>query len=273
MSGVTRRARGAARGLPGAGPRRFAAGRGIGRRLAGLAVLMAGAGPAAMSPAFAPPAAVAQSVPAIEAAAARYREAPAFCADFEQSIEVRLIRRIIESAGRICQQRPNLFSMRFSQPDGDLVVSDGEHFWVYYPSVDAEQVMRRPAADSPGGEDFIRELLDPPAARYEGGGGEAAAVGRLTVVPQSARTARYDAEEGEVEPVDGRDCRVVSLVPRQAGHYQRARVWLDLESHLIRRVEIHEQSGNVRTVTLRNMDLDPTLDPGTFVFDVPPGPA
>ena len=190
--------------------------------------------------------AAAQSVPAMEAAAARYREVQALCADFEQSIEVRLIRRTIESAGRICQQRPNLFSMRFSQPDGDMVVSDGEHFWIYYPSVDAEQVMRRPAAGSPGGEDFFRELLDAPGARY-------------------------DADAGGIEPVEGRDCRVVSLVPRQSGHYRRARIWLDVQSHLIRRVEIHEQSGNVRTVTLRNVDLAPALDPETFVFEVPPG--
>ena len=40
---------------------------------------------------------------------------------------------------------------------------------------------------------------------------------------------------------------------------------------MIRRLEIHEQSGNVRTVTLRGLDLSPSIDPATFVFKVPAG--
>ena len=63
---------------------------------------------------------------ALEAAAERYRNVRALCADFDQVMEVRLLGRTIESAGRVCQRRPNLLSMRFSDPDGDLVVSDGD---------------------------------------------------------------------------------------------------------------------------------------------------
>ena len=103
---------------------------------------------------------------AMEDAAGRYRGVSAMCADFEQVIQVRLLGREVESEGRVCQQRPNLFSMRFTDPQGDMVISDGAHFWVYYPSIDEEQVMRHPAADTPGRHDFFREFLEDPASKY-----------------------------------------------------------------------------------------------------------
>ncbi len=182
----------------------------------------------------------------MEDAARRYREVRAMCADFDQVIEVRLLGRSIESAGRICQQRPNLFSMRFSDPPGDLVVSDGQHFWVYYPSIDEEQVMRHPVADSPGRHDFFREFLEDPAAKYE-------------------------AADGGTESISGRDCRVVSLTPKTGASYRRARLWVDAQSYLVRQIELHEESGNIRTVTLRNEDLTPRVDPALFTFEVPAG--
>ncbi len=183
---------------------------------------------------------------ALEAAAGRYREVNALCANFEQVIEVRLLGRRVESAGKVCQRRPNLFSMRFADPEGDMVISDGRYFWVYYPSIDEEQVVRHPVADSPGRHDFFREFLEDPAGKYS-------------------------AADGGTERVGGRECRVVSLAPGAGAAYRRARLWLDIESNLIRRLELHEESGNVRTVTLTNLDLSPVLDPDLFTFTVPEG--
>lgn len=183
---------------------------------------------------------------ALEGAAERYREVSAMCADFEQVIEVRLVRRTVESEGRVCQQRPNLFSMRFTDPEGDMVISDGDHFWVYYPSIDEEQVTRRPAAETPGRHDFFREFLEDPASKYTAG-------------------------DGGTEQVNGRDCRIVSLTPQAGASYLGARLWLDARNHVIRRLELHEQSGNVRTVTLSNVDLTSVPDPGLFTFEVPEG--
>ena len=197
-----------------------------------------------------PSAAVAQAsaaaLRAMENAAERYREVNSICADFEQVIDVRLLGRRVESAGRVCQQRPNLFSMRFSDPEGDMVISDGGNFWVYYPSIDEEQVMRHPAADSPGRHDFFREFLEDPAGKYS-------------------------AEDGGTGLVGGRECRVVSLTPATGAAYRGARLWLDAGNHLIRRLELHEESGNIRTVTLSDIDLRPDLDPDLFTFEVPEG--
>ena len=207
--------------------------------------------PALLMPALAwvalPSGAAAQeSSPALEEAARRYREVRAMCADFEQVIEMRLQRRTISTAGRICQQRPNLFSQRFTDPDGDMVIADGEYVWVYYRSLDEEQVNRFPAASSPGGEDFIREFLEDPGTKY-------------------------DAEEGGIEVVDGRDCRVVDLTPREGASFRRARLWVDVRSHVIRRLETHESGERIRTLTLSDIDLSSTPDPAVFVFEVPEG--
>lgn len=214
---------------------------GLARGVAGAAILwlLVPAPPA-------PAQASAAGLRALETAAERYREVNALCADFEQVVEVRLLGRRVESAGRVCQQRPNLFSMRFSDPEGDMVISDGRHFWVHYPSIDEEQVVRRPVADSPGRHDFFREFLEDPARRYS-------------------------VADGGTERVGGRECRVVSLAPGAGAAYRRARLWLDVENHLIRRLELHEESGNVRTVTLSDLDLSPAPDPDLFTFTVPEG--
>lgn len=136
--------------------------------------------------------------------------------------------------------------MRFTDPDGDMVVSDGEHFWVYYPSLDEAQVVRYRVAGSPGGHDFYREFLDDPGALYV-------------------------VADGGTEVVDGRDCRIVELSPRGEAAYRRARLWLDAELHLLRRLELHQENGSVRTLSLRNPDLAPSLDPSLFAFRVPEG--
>jgi len=207
-------------------------------------------GAALLGPGVFPPATAAQesgtALRALEGAADRYREVNAMCADFEQVIEVRLMGITRESEGRVCQRRPNLFSMRFSDPEGDMVISDGRDFWVYYPSIDEEQVMRHPSADSPGRHDFFREFLENPASKY---------------------SARDDG----TERVGERECRIVALTPLAGASYRGARLWLDAANHLIRRLELHEESGNVRTVTLSNPDLSPSPDPDLFIFEVPEG--
>ena len=102
----------------------------------------------------------------IQAAADRYQRVDALCADFTQHLLVPLLGDERTGTGRICQARPNKFAMRFTQPDGDRVVIDGEWVWVYYPSLDTKQVMRMPVAQQRGGHDFHREFLDDPATKY-----------------------------------------------------------------------------------------------------------
>lgn len=187
-----------------------------------------------------------EAVRAMEEAAVRYRDVEAVCATFRQVVDVRLLGRRVESAGRVCQRRPNLFSMRFDDPEGDMVVSDGEHVWVYYPSVEEDQVVRYRATTAPGRYDVFRAFLEDPGAKYR-------------------------ARDGGSEAVAGRDCRIVELEPRGRAAFRRARVWLDRRQHVIRRLEVHQENGTVRTMDLADLDFAPQITPDLFVFRVPDG--
>src|SRR5690606_9219382 len=103
----------------------------------------------------------------INGAAERYQQVEALCADFSQHLVVPLLGDERTGTGRICQARPNKFAMRFTEPDGDRVVIDGEWVWVYYPSLDEKQVMRMPVAQQRGGHDFHREFLEDPEVKYD----------------------------------------------------------------------------------------------------------
>jgi outer membrane lipoprotein-sorting protein len=188
----------------------------------------------------------ARAVTLMEGAAARYGAASGLCADFVQHLTVPLLGDEKHGRGRLCQARPDRFAMRFTEPAGDEVVVDGSWVWLYYPSLDAKQVLRFPMARAPGGFDFHRELLDRPAEKY-----------RL----------EYEASE----PVGRRDTHRIRLVPREAQAFEAAVVWIDASDRLLRKVRIEEENGTVRTITLEGVQLDPIIPDDWFTFTVPPG--
>lgn len=181
----------------------------------------------------------------MDKAAALYRDTPSLCADFAQLLSVPLLGDEREGRGRLCQQRPNLFAMRFSAPPGDAVVVDGTWVWVYYPSMDAKQVLRLPMAGAPGGFDFHREFLEGWASKY-----------RLTA-------------EGQ-EAVAGRPTQRIRLVPRAGATYQAAVVWIDATG-VLRQVRVEEENGSVRTVTLTSVEMGAAPPAGWFTFTPPAG--
>jgi outer membrane lipoprotein-sorting protein len=125
-------------------------------------------------------------------------------------------------------------------------VADGEHFWVYYPSVDSLQVIQFSMETRPGGMDFHREFLDSPGLKYD-----------LT----------YD---GEVA-VDGRITHLIHARPREEAGFREASIWLDAARSLILQARITMENGSVRTVALTDIDLTPSEDPTRFRFTPPPG--
>jgi len=191
----------------------------------------------------------AQGDPAVvlmQKAGARYRQVRGFCARFEQELAVPLLRDTTYSSGSLCQERPNLLAMRFSDPAGDAVVADGDSFWVYYPSSDPGQVLQFAMEVRPGGLDFHQEFLDEPEKKYA-----------LTYL-------------GE-ESVQGRRAHVIQAAPRGDPGFKEARIWLDSERALILRARIGMENGSFRTVTLSDIQLDPPADPDRFRFVPPAG--
>jgi outer membrane lipoprotein carrier protein len=179
-------------------------------------------------------------------AAARYRQVDAFCARFQQELVVPLLRETTHSSGSLCQARPNLFAMRFGDPEGDVVVADGDSFWVYYPSIDPRQVLQFTMEVRPGGLDFQREFLEVPEEKYE---------------------LAYIGEE----TVQGIRAHVIHADPLGDPGFRAARVWLDSERALILRARIEMENGSVRTVSLTDIRLNPPSDPDRFKFVPPAG--
>jgi len=185
-------------------------------------------------------------VSVLERAAARHEALDSFCADFRQEIEVTLLRETMRSRGELCQARSDRFDMRWTDPAGDRIVADGTDLWVYYPSTDDGQAFRTRLAGTDGRFDLHREFLSDPGERY---------------------AAELEGED----TVDGLDAWVLSLTPRVPSPYLHARVWIDKDQYLIRRLEIREESESIRTVELSGIRLDPVLPADRFQFVAPAG--
>ena len=182
----------------------------------------------------------------LKRAAAAYSKLSSFKADFAQWQENPLLGKRTSSRGTVYQRRPDRFLMKFSQPAGDVIVSDGEYFWMYYPSVDVKQVLRTRAADA-GGLDLQAQFVGDPTARF-----------------------RYTLQGSET--VAGRSARVLTLVPREAdAGYKSLKVWIDDRDHLVRRFELASANGVVQHFDLTNFEPNPTLGDQLFRFTPPAG--
>jgi outer membrane lipoprotein-sorting protein len=179
-------------------------------------------------------------------ASAAYAGVNTMAAEFTQRLQNRLLRTDARSKGRLYQRHPDRFLMRFEEPAGDVIVSDGRYFWVYYPSVDSLQVMRAPAGEQgSSGVDLRSQFVGDPVERFD---------------------ATLDGRE----VVGGRDAYVLTLVPKQPQGYERLRIWVDDRDYLVRRFEITEENGNVRLIELHGLEINRPLGEELFRFTPPP---
>lgn len=180
----------------------------------------------------------------LRATAERYAGVMSLRADFVQVLNNTLLGQTTRSRGTMYQKEPGYFLMRFSEPAGDEIVSDGEYFWLYFPSTDAKQVIRTPRGSQ--GLDLRAQFIGDPVERFD---------------------AIYD---GRAE-VNGRSVDVLTLVPRVTSGYDRMKVWVDRGDHLIRRFELTESNGIVRHFDLTDLVVNPSLPDGLFRFTPPAG--
>jgi outer membrane lipoprotein-sorting protein len=193
--------------------------------------------------------AAAQDAQSIIGRAARvYRSLNSLQADFIQVIDNPMIDSA-ESKGTLVQAGPSKLAMRFSDPPGEAIVIDGQHVWVYTPSTVPDQVVRMavPSGGPVYGYNLLAWLLDRPNERYR---------------PSYLRSER----------IDGRTTDAIELVPAVPDlPFTKAVIWVDRDNALPRRLEIHEQSGAVRTLDLKRIRINQTLPERTFAFKVPAG--
>jgi outer membrane lipoprotein carrier protein len=180
-------------------------------------------------------------------AAAAYENVRSLQADFVMQLENPLLRQRLTSRGTLYQRQPDRIALRFSDPAGDLILGDGQFFYMYQPSNNPDQYFRQPAAAAgETGVNLMAQFVGNPVERFN-----------------------FTAEGGE--SVAGRSAQVLNLVPRQRADYRSLRVWIDDRDSLVRRFEITEHNGAVRRFDLSNMQVNPSIPDAIFRFTPPAG--
>jgi hypothetical protein len=103
----------------------------------------------------------------LKRASTAYTNMKSMRANFVQRRENPLLGSSMTSRGRLFQRKPDRFLLKFTEPDGDVIVSDGRYFWLYYPSVDSKQVLRSPTSeDGAGAVDLQAQFIGDPLRRF-----------------------------------------------------------------------------------------------------------
>jgi len=181
--------------------------------------------------------------PILDRASASFDTVKTLQADFVQIIDNPMIGDPDTTRGRLYQQRPNFFAMRFTDPKNDRIVADGRRLWLYTPSTTPGQVIRStiPGAGTTG-PNLIGQFVEHPRERY------------------TARYVRSDSIAGVA--VD-----VITLTPRPTDlPYSEATIWIAKPDGLIRRIVIVENSGQRRTITLKNLAVNKSVQAREFRF-------
>ncbi len=169
-----------------------------------------------------------------------------FEADFVQSLKVPLLGTDTRSTGKLYQRRPDRFAMRFTDPAGDVMVADGRHFWIYYPSNDRTQVIRTSIAQVGEQADLQKQFL-------------------------SNATERFVPTLNGEENVSGEATWALTLVPKRQSPYKVIRIWVDKDDSLVRRFEMTEENDSVRRLELRNIRVNGPVSDALFAFTPPAG--
>jgi chaperone LolA len=186
--------------------------------------------------------------PTLERAGAAYANVATLSADFVQIVVNPLLGTPDTARGTLYLRRPNRFAMRFTVPQGDRIVADGRHLWLYTPSTTPGQALRSGIPKTgTAGPNLLGQFVERPTERYH------------------ARYVRADSLETGVADV-------IALIPKEgAVGYSEAVIWVDRCDGLVRRMDITEESGQHRIVSLRRLRVNAPVSPREFTFSPPAG--
>ncbi len=186
----------------------------------------------------------------LDHASAAYDTVRTLSADFVQLVDNPMAGVVDTTRGRLYQEKPNRFAMRFTAPKGDRIVADGRWLWLYTPSTTPGQVIRTPIpATGTTGPNLIGQFVERPRERY------------------TARWLRADSLASGASIAD-----VLALTPKDASvPYREAVVWVSRDTGLLARIELDETSGQRRVVVLRNLRVNARVPAREFTFAPPAG--
>jgi outer membrane lipoprotein carrier protein len=181
----------------------------------------------------------------LDRTAAQYRAAHTIRAAFEQTLTGAGTGSKHQSRGEYFQSGAR-FALRFSDPAGDAIVSDGTSLWLYLPSSAKGQVIKM-ASQAGEGLDILSELLGAPKSSYI-------------------------VTKWREEPVDSHETTVLALSPRRGDMpFTHATLWIGKSDGLIWQLETVEQSGLTRRVRFTSVSFNVDLPADALTFTVPPG--
>ena len=186
--------------------------------------------------------------PVLDRASASFDTVRTLQADFTQIIDNPMLGDPDTTRGRLYQQKPNSFAMRFTEPKNDRIVADGRYLWLYTPSSTPGQVIRSaiPATGNTG-PNLIGQFVERPRERY-----------------QARHMGADSLADGAVD--------VIALTPRGTDlPYTAATLWITRKDGLVRRIDIVETSGQTRTIILRTVVVNQPINSREFRFSPPAG--
>lgn len=206
-----------------------------------------------MAPAQTRPASVVASTSAsaaaqLERTARLYTGSRGLRAEFTQRVKNPITSSEAASAGSYLQRGPGVFSVNFSQPAGDRIVSDGRTLWVYVPSATPGQVLKLPVGvGAPGGVDLVGQFFTSPSRKFTTTDGGLATIGTASL-------------------------RKLVLVPKTDIGFTRAVLWVVPATGMLKQLEVTEGSGLVRTLSFTTITTrGAPLAADAFTFVVPRG--
>ena len=197
------------------------------------------------------PAAAATASPSasslLERTASLYTGTRGLRAEFTQRVKNPITESTTPSAGSYLQRGPGVFSVNFSQPAGDRIVSDGKTLWVFVPSATPGQVLKLAVgANAPGGVDLVGQFFTSPSRKF-------------TVT------------DGGTETLAGLALRRLMLVPKSDIGFSKAVLWVVPSTGVLKQLEVTDGSGLVRTLSFTSITRGVPLAADAFTFAVPRG--
>jgi chaperone LolA len=163
----------------------------------------------------------------------------------EQTVINSLTRTTAVTHAEYQQQFPDLVSLRFTDPRGDLIVADGKAVWIYTPSVDAREALKAPMSYASTWVNLFDILLTAPATRFA-----VADSGRVTL--------------------QGVSVRVVVFAPKsEIPNLELAKLWIDEATGSIRQFEVTENAEVVRRIRFTALQLNAPVEAAKFQFTPP----
>lgn len=184
----------------------------------------------------------------LAAAERRYEQIRTLRADFRQVIENPMLGGPEETSGVLFLSPPDRFAMRFTDPEGDRIVADGDWLWLFNPSTVDDQVIRTEIPESgPATPNLFAQFVQDPTERYQ--------VSYL----RADRTA-------------GRRVHLITLVPRLDDFpFQEATIHVDAVDGMLRAIQIVEHTGQTRYLEFRNFVENQPIAQAELSFSPPDG--